>query len=40
VRPKKSDVFPEGHFQGHVAAAGGWDSPPPLHACCLLTAEF
>ena len=37
VRPKKSDVFPEGHFQGHVAAAG-WDSPPPR--ACMLPAEF
>jgi hypothetical protein len=37
VRRRKQDVFPEGHFQGHVAATG-WDSPPapPLHACCLL----
>ena len=34
-KPKKTRVFPEGHHRGHGAAAG-WDSPPPLHACCLL----
>ena len=31
-RPKKNNVFPEGHRQGRWPAAG-WDSPPILHAC-------
>ena len=32
---KKHPVFPEGHRQGRWPAAG-WDSPPILHACCML----
>jgi len=37
VRPKKSDVFPEGHHRGHVA--GRWLGFPAA-AACMLPAEF
>ena len=35
VRPKKYSVFPEGHFQGHVAGRWlGFPAAARMHAAC------
>jgi hypothetical protein len=35
VRPKKSDVFPEGHHRGHVAGRWlGFPAAARMHAAC------